>query len=308
MTGNGTKTSPYRPVTWTEFLSVCNLSMNTYVKFADEAEDIDFQFDLMLSPITIQGSIDFNGITLRNLYVRASSLFLYSFGDYSLSNLSDLPHAFCNLNVKNFRLENGFCLVNFRGVEDIQHRIIMAYMHNNVFVGKMQPKILTSHYGITNNNAKINVYAYNNIYDIKIDKEETTTYRFKIIVEDETNPVTFQTNNILNIYTNENISCNGFTLNTRNTYISGNITSAQSYISLSDGRYNFCNFESDKEVYYEVNFAPNILNTDKAKQKADSTAWLYLATNLKLTQKDWIEDITRKENTPYYWRFPVEVV
>lgn len=72
MQGDGTQSTPYRPESWDDFLSVCDISSGTYIKFADsENKLIDFN-DIAPEGITasiqITGQIDFNGWTLKNLH------------------------------------------------------------------------------------------------------------------------------------------------------------------------------------------------------------------------------------------------
>lgn len=75
-TGAGTQTDPYIVDNWDDFLSVCNLTASTWIRWADADEKIiDFNeinpqgYD---STIEIKGNVDFNGWELRNLWSRAN--------------------------------------------------------------------------------------------------------------------------------------------------------------------------------------------------------------------------------------------
>lgn len=73
MTGTGTKYDPYLVESWEEFLSVCHVSDATgpepYIKWADTAsKTIDFSEEPVLtSEIAVKGTVDFNGLTIKNL-------------------------------------------------------------------------------------------------------------------------------------------------------------------------------------------------------------------------------------------------
>lgn len=70
-TGSGTQADPYIVDNWDDFLSVCNLTTSTWIRWADADEKIiDFNeinpqgYD---STIEIKGNVDFNNWELRNL-------------------------------------------------------------------------------------------------------------------------------------------------------------------------------------------------------------------------------------------------
>lgn len=66
MLGTGTQNDPYRPENWTDFLEVCNVSLNTYIKFVDNVQ-INFNHiypDGISDTIPMKGHIDGNGAVL----------------------------------------------------------------------------------------------------------------------------------------------------------------------------------------------------------------------------------------------------
>lgn len=69
--GTGTAADPYVVDNWTDFLTVCNISTSTYVKWADsENKVVDFN-DInprgFTNTIETKGNIDFNSWELRNM-------------------------------------------------------------------------------------------------------------------------------------------------------------------------------------------------------------------------------------------------
>lgn len=73
--GTGTAADPYVVDNWTDFLTVCNVSATTYVKWADtENKVVDFNEinnEGLDDTIAMKGHIDFNSWELRNLWSKA---------------------------------------------------------------------------------------------------------------------------------------------------------------------------------------------------------------------------------------------
>lgn len=111
-TGAGTQADPYIVDNWDDFLSVCNLTATTWIRWADADEKIiDFNEinpNGFTETIYLKGVIDFNGWELRNFYSTAQIAFQlgndYSEAAQSLSNLriTNAKHDSQNTNPHEF--------------------------------------------------------------------------------------------------------------------------------------------------------------------------------------------------------------
>lgn len=106
-TGTGTQADPYIVDNWDDFLSVCNLTTSTWIRWADADEKIiDFNeinpqgYD---SAIEIKGNVDFNGWELRNLTSTAQFVI-------RVSGTSSIRPT-----VKNLKITNGKHIWMFNG-------------------------------------------------------------------------------------------------------------------------------------------------------------------------------------------------
>ena len=90
MQGTGTQADPYRPENWADFLTVCNVSASTYIKFADsDNKVIDFN-DIapagLTSEIQLTAQINLNGWTWKNIRANGLSSVIGLYGNTTLEN------------------------------------------------------------------------------------------------------------------------------------------------------------------------------------------------------------------------------
>lgn len=126
MQGTGTQADPYRPENWADFLTVCNISASTYIKFADSDNKVidfnDIAPEGLTNEIQITAQVDLNGWTWKN--IRAN-------GITSVIGLYD-----------NTTLENGFIesayisnCYNFIFISHIQGKSIKNMLISGEFFG-----------------------------------------------------------------------------------------------------------------------------------------------------------------------------
>lgn len=98
-TGSGTQMDPYIVDNWYDFLSVCNLTTSTWIRWADADEKIiDFNEinpNGFTETIYLKGFIDFNNWELRNFY--STAVIAIQLGN----SYSDTPQSVSNLQITN---------------------------------------------------------------------------------------------------------------------------------------------------------------------------------------------------------------
>lgn len=98
-TGAGTQADPYIVDNWDDFLSVCNLTASTWIRWADADEKIiDFNEinpNGFTETIYLKGFIDFNNWELRNFY--STAVIAVQLGN----SYSDTPQNVSNLQITN---------------------------------------------------------------------------------------------------------------------------------------------------------------------------------------------------------------
>lgn len=153
-TGSGTQMDPYIVDNWDDFLSVCNLTASTWIRWADADEKIiDFNeinpqgYD---STIEIKGNVDFNNWELRNITSTAQFVI-------RLSGTSSIRPTVKNLKITNGKqiwMLNGGAFLSETWVE--LENITISYEFD--YAGSNSYAIATGSGG--GNYYRVGVYAY----------------------------------------------------------------------------------------------------------------------------------------------------
>lgn len=111
MQGSGSKIDPFRPETWEDFLSICGLSVNYYIKWADNPVTVDFN-DIapngVTEPIQLEGQIDFNGLTIKNVHAKNTMPNASNFVVFPVTQGSTI----CNVNFDSIYLDSIYGLMS----------------------------------------------------------------------------------------------------------------------------------------------------------------------------------------------------
>lgn len=90
MQGTGTQADPYRPENWADFLTVCNISASTFIKFADSDNKVidfnDIAPEGLASEIQITAQVDLNGWTWKNIRANGITTVIGIYANTTLEN------------------------------------------------------------------------------------------------------------------------------------------------------------------------------------------------------------------------------
>lgn len=130
MQGTGSQANPYRPENWTDFLSVCNLSVNVYIKWADNPVTVDFN-DIapegVTETINIKGQVNFNGLTIKNVHAKNTMPNASNFAVFTVAMGSE---------IKNVVFENVY-LDSIYGLMSVAHALDSnTYIHDINIAGQ----------------------------------------------------------------------------------------------------------------------------------------------------------------------------